>query len=548
MGQRMRNLRRLFGRRYLKRLVIVTVILGLAVGGVQLVRYARTALQSAFSPGSRSRGPAFHTDTATVERGSVTKAIIAYGQVKPMRTETLAFRKAKERIVSLRAEPGLPVVEGQVLVELDIAALERNLAEARGELQEAEGELDELAATDSARELELQVELSEAQTALEAAVGDLKAFDEGKNTPEARRKLAASELASAEAELRDLTDDPSHQKEIQRLEWLYNQAEVEHGPYVLIENPSEQDRDTEWLLRNEMLARRQTLEVARLDHQAGIRAAEQRVAEARRALERLDREIALGAHEIERAKLASAKDAAQAELMGIEEKLALPAEESDAVELARARAEVLKLEGEVQDATAALAEGRLRAPFDGVVLAVQAMPETLAVPGRDVVSVADTSAFRILAKFSELDVLDLREGMEALLTFDALGPDVRLTGRLGEIPRYGKYENGVTYYEVMVDFDGGEVTLRDGFSANVSVPVGSKENVLVIPAAAVWEEPGGSSVIVLTEGEREVRRIKTGVGDGVTVEVVDGLQEGEVVEVQLRGPLPGSVYMGGVRY
>ena len=272
------------------------------------------------------------------------------------------------------------------------------------------------------------------------------------------------------------------------------------------------------------------------------------MAEAKLALERLDREIALGAHEIERAKLVSVKEAAQAELMGTEEKLALPAEESDAVELARARAEVLKLEGKVQAATAALAEGRLRAPFDGVVLEVHAVLETLAVPGKLVVSVADTSAFRILAKFSELDVLDLSQGMETMLTFDALGPDVRLTGRLGEIPRYGRYENGVTYYWVMVDFDGGEVALRDGFSANVSVPVGSKENVLVIPAAAVWEEPGGSTVIVLTEGEREVRRIRTGVGDGVTVEVVDGLQEGEVVEVQLRGPNTGLPFMGGVRY
>ena len=384
--------------------------------------------------------------------------------------------------------------------------------------------------------------------ALEAATRVIEAFDQGKNTPEARRQEAATERADAAGDLQELADGLSYQKEIQRLEWLYNLAEVEHGPYVLIENPSEQDRDTEWLLRNEMLARWQALESARLDRQTQLRAAEQRMVQAKRALERLDREIALGVHDVERAKLLSDRDAARAKLMEIEEKLTLLDEQPNTVELARARAAVLKLEGQVQDAAAALTEGQLRAPFDGVVLEVKAVEETLAIPGADVVSVADTSAFRIVAAVSELDIMELAEGMEAMITFDAFGPDTRLAGRLGEIPRYGKYESGVTYYTVTVDLDAGDLPLRDGFSANVSVPVGSKDNVLVIPAAAVWEGPQGSSVTIVTDGSRETRPVTIGVGDGVTVEVVDGLLEGEVVEVPLREPNTGPLYMGGVRY
>jgi len=42
------------------------------------------------------------------------------------------------------------------------------------------------------------------------------------------------------------------------------------------------------------------------------------------------------------------------------------------------------------------------------------------------------------------------------------------------------------------------------------------------------------------------RQIKTGVGDGVTVEVLEGLEEGEIVYFQLRSPRPRGMYPGGM--
>ena len=427
-----------------------------------------------------------------------------------------------------------------------MAALERDLATARGDLQEAQQALDDLSASDSTLEYALQVDLSRAQATLEAATRALKAFDEGKDTPEERRAQAADELTSAQADLEALREDRSYQKEIERLQWLYNQAEVEHGPYVLIENPSEQDRDTEWLLRNEMLARGQTLESARLAHEAQLRDAERRVVEEQRSLDRLDGEIALSSQAVERTKLEAAEGLAQAKIMETEERMASLGEGTDTVDLAKAQALVLKLEGQVRDAEAALAEGRLMSPFDGTVLEVKAVPEAMAQLGAEMIAVADYSAFQVVAKVSELDVLKIKAGQEVTLTFDALDPETRLTGRLGEIPSYGRYESGITYYQVDVIFDAGELPLKDGFAANISIPVGHKENVLVIPAAAIWESREGTFVNVVEGDEMNNRLIKTGVGDGVTVEVLEGLEEGEIVYYQLRSPQPRGMYPGGM--
>ncbi|MCG2769562.1 MAG: efflux RND transporter periplasmic adaptor subunit, partial [Anaerolineae bacterium] len=533
-------------RRRLKWVGIVILVVVLVVGGIQLATSVGNSLKSTFTGGHVTRGGVGQVEQVPVKRGTVTDAVIAFGRVAPMRVESLAFRKASERIVSVNAETGMPVTKGQVLVELDMAALERDLATARGDLQEAQQALDDLSASDSTLEYALQVDLSRAQATLEAATRALKAFDEGKDTPEERRAQAADELASARADLEALREDRSYQKEIDRLQWLYNQAEVEHGPYVLIENPSEQDRDTEWLLRNEMLARGQTQESARLAHEAQLRDAERRVVEEQRSLDRLGQEIALGNQAVERAKLEAAESLAQAKIMEIEERLASLDEGTDTVDLAKAQALVLKLEGQVRDAEAALAEGRLVSPFDGTVLEVRAVPEAMALPGAEMLTVADYSAFQVVANVSELDVLKIKAGQEVTLTFDALDPETRLTGRLGEIPNYGRYEGGITYYQVNVTFDAGELSLKDGFAANISIPVGHKENVLVIPAAAIWEGREGSFVNVVEGDEVNDRQIKTGVGDGVTVEVLEGLEEGEIVYVQLRPPQSRGMYPGGM--
>jgi len=544
MARNKKNNRSTSTRRRLKWLVALLVVAALVIAGVRLVPLLGKSLTAGLMGGG-ARAP-MHGERVPVKRGTVTDAVLAFGRVAPMRVESLAFRKASERIVSVNAEIGMPVTEGQVLVELDTAALERDLATARGDLQEAQQALDDLSASDSTLEYELQVELSRAQATLEAATRALRAFDEGKDTPEQRRAQAADELASARADLEALREDRSYQKEIDRLQWLYNQAEVEHGPYVLIENPSEQDRDTEWLLRNEMLARWQALESAKLTHAAQLRDAERRVVEAQRALDRLDQEIALASQAVERAKLEAAESLAQAKVMEIEERLASLDEGTDSVDLAKAQALVLRLEGQVRDAEAALAEGKLVSPFDGTVLEVKAVPEAMAQLGAEMVTVADYSAFQVVAKVSELDVLKIKAGQEVTLTFDALDPETRLTGRLGEIPNYGRYEGGITYYQVGVTFDAGELPLKDGFAANISIPVGHKENVLVIPAAAIWEGREGTFVNVVEGDEMNNRQIKTGVGDGVTVEVLEGLEEGEIVYFQLRSPRPRGMYPGGM--
>jgi RND family efflux transporter MFP subunit len=221
--------------------------------------------------------------------------------------------------------------------------------------------------------------------------------------------------------------------------------------------------------------------------------------------------------------------------MQVEADLAALGERVDPVALAKAQAKVLKLEGQVADAEAALADSQLVAPFDGTVLDVKAVPQGMASTGAEMVTLADTSAYVVVANLSEFDIARVSEGLEVMLGFDAFGPETKIPGRLGEIPKYGRYENGVATFPVSIAIDNLEMQVLEGMGATINVPLGVRTDVLTIPAAAVeyWGTENFVNVVVGDTVER--RAVVLGVGDGVTVEVLEGLAEGDVVRVRLIG-------------
>jgi len=73
-------------------------------------------------------------------------------------------------------------------------------------------------------------------------------------------------------------------------------------------------------------------------------------------------------------------------------------------------------------------------------------------------------------------------------------------------------------------------SLLEGAFAEVYLIAGEREKVLSIPVMALGEEQGGKYVFVQVSGESySKRRVQTGPGDGRSVEVLSGLEEGERV-------------------
>jgi macrolide-specific efflux system membrane fusion protein len=87
-----------------------------------------------------------------------------------------------------------------------------------------------------------------------------------------------------------------------------------------------------------------------------------------------------------------------------------------------------------------------------------------------------------------------------------------------------------------------EVTVFPGLVAQLTISAGIAENVLVVPVTSVLgAAESGVVYVVLDDGTTEERQVTLGLSDGINVEVVDGLEEGELVMQFVPGAPAGGI-------
>jgi len=112
-------------------------------------------------------------------------------------------------------------------------------------------------------------------------------------------------------------------------------------------------------------------------------------------------------------------------------------------------------------------------------------------------------------------------------------PDATVTGRLTRIAPKATEKEGTTLFDVEAAIENpGGVTLRAGYSANADVVIQEKANVLLLPERLVSFDKEKAHVEVPGPGpdaQPVKKEIKTGLSDGLKLEIVAGLAEGDQV-------------------
>ena len=145
------------------------------------------------------------------------------------------------------------------------------------------------------------------------------------------------------------------------------------------------------------------------------------------------------------------------------------------------------------------------------------------------VTVVDLTRLQVDAYVDEVDIGKVHNGMEATFTVDAF-PGTVFKGAVEAIYPSAILQDNVVYYDVVVaiedDFVG---KLRPEMTANVIIHVGESQGALSVPLRAIQRSAGVSVVQVRGSQGLEERAITTGLNDGEFVEILEGLESGEVV-------------------
>lgn len=159
-----------------------------------------------------------------------------------------------------------------------------------------------------------------------------------------------------------------------------------------------------------------------------------------------------------------------------------------------------------------------------------------------------------LAQVDESDIGRLKVGMPARITLDAY-PDRHVMGKVFDILYEGKNIQNVIQYGVKIRVEKVPDWFRSQMTANVNFIVRRKESALILPLNAVREGGEAKAVLVPSgeEGKTERREIKTGIQTDQSVEVLEGLAEGDTVVVKQarykpqQAPQSSPLTMGGPR-
>jgi len=160
------------------------------------------------------------------------------------------------------------------------------------------------------------------------------------------------------------------------------------------------------------------------------------------------------------------------------------------------------------------------------------VPLTSYQPGTELAAVADMSDLIFKGTVDEIDVGKIEVGMSCRMKVGAL-PDDIVTGHLSRIAPQAQKSEGATLFNVEIELDPDQaVTLRAGYSANADIVIREKQEIVLIPERLVLFEDEETFVEVPGEGpEAEPQKIavELGLSDGLNVEIVSGLSEGDQV-------------------
>ena len=148
-------------------------------------------------------------------------------------------------------------------------------------------------------------------------------------------------------------------------------------------------------------------------------------------------------------------------------------------------------------------------------------------------TVASLDAMRVLVQISEKDRNSVQLGLPARITVEAY-PGRIFEGQVVGL-RSGS-ENGAANTLADIHVANPKHLLKTAMRASVSLAVGEKPNVLLVPRQAVTEIAGKSYVDVVAGGRAQRRAITVGRNQDTTVEVTSGVREGDWVIVGGRQP------------
>ena len=211
-----------------------------------------------------------------------------------------------------------------------------------------------------------------------------------------------------------------------------------------------------------------------------------------------------------------------------------------------AKAQIAQTEAALKLVETNLRYTKIISPVDGVVISRnvdvgQTVAASFQTPTLFTIA-QDLTRMQIDANVDESDIGHIIVGQDVEFVVDAY-PDITFKGRVWQVRNAPITVQNVVTYDVVIQVDNSDLKLKPGMTANVSVIVSVKKDVLTIPNAALRFKPSekgaqtsekkGPGIWISEKGQLRRIPVSPGISDGSYTELVSGdLREGQEIIVE----------------
>jgi multidrug efflux pump subunit AcrA (membrane-fusion protein) len=158
------------------------------------------------------------------------------------------------------------------------------------------------------------------------------------------------------------------------------------------------------------------------------------------------------------------------------------------------------------------------------------------------VEIADLSTLKAQIQINEVDLVNVKVGQSASVTFDAL-PSDPVSGTVTAVAPTGVNSSGVVSYNVDITLASVDKRLRPTMSCSADINTATHTDALVVPSTAVHTNATTQShyvVVLASDGSQRQVTVKTGLIVGTQTEILSGLQAGQDVVTSSSSTTSGS--------
>ncbi|MFC4950509.1 biotin/lipoyl-binding protein [Pseudonocardia sp. GCM10023141] len=147
--------------------------------------------------------------------------------------------------------------------------------------------------------------------------------------------------------------------------------------------------------------------------------------------------------------------------------------------------------------------------------------------GSGFITIANLSRLSITANIAEADAAKIKLGQPATITFPAT--TTTATGSVTQITPQSTVTNNVVLYPITVALDSAPPGVGVGSTASLAITVGTADDVLVAPTAAITTLGTRHTVTVRRGTADTVVPVEIGVAGDTTTEITSGVAQGDVL-------------------